>query len=101
MYKFDFDEWSELYQQDPRAFEARRQAILALELAKAGAKAEPARAMLNRLERQLEGKSDQERINTSMHWMLSSMRQLHSKLDELGVALRQVESSRAVADSRH
>ena len=30
MHKFDFDEWADLYQRDPAAFEARRKAVLAL-----------------------------------------------------------------------
>ncbi|MGD9944194.1 MAG: DUF3135 domain-containing protein [Burkholderiaceae bacterium] len=100
MYQFDFDEWSTLYQRDPAAFEARRQAVLALELAKAGAKAEPARALLRRLEQQLEGKNDQERIATSMDWMLSSMRQLNGKLRELGATLAQVEAAQTAAAAR-
>jgi hypothetical protein len=85
METFDFDEWAELYQRDPAAFEARRQAVLALELAKADLKvAEPARAALRRLELQLAGKSDAERIQTSMVWMAASMRMLTAKMHELG-----------------
>ena len=53
MDKFDFDDWALLYRHDPAAFEARRQAVLALELAKVDPKvAEPARNALRRLEGQ-------------------------------------------------
>lgn len=35
MYKFDFDEWAELYQRDPEEFERRRQEVLEAEIQKA------------------------------------------------------------------
>ena len=89
-FDFGFDEWAELHQRDPAAFEALRQTVLALELAKAGPKvAEPARAALRRLEAQLAGKEGAERIQTSMIWMAASMRLLSSKLQELSEALAQ------------
>ncbi len=84
MEKFDFDDWAELYRRDPAAFEARRQAVLALELAKASpAVAGPARATLRRLETQLAGKDDAARIQTSMLWMAASMRLLSAKMQDL------------------
>ena len=85
MKKFDFDDWSELYISDPAAFEARRRAVLAVELAKVDPKiAGPARATLQRLDDQLEGKSDEERIRTSMIWMVASMRLLSARMRDLG-----------------
>jgi hypothetical protein len=85
MKKFDFDDWAELYLADPAAFEARRLAVLALELARVDpAIAAPARAALQRLEAQLEGKSDEERIRTSMIWMVASMRLLSARMRDLG-----------------
>ncbi|MCL4744661.1 MAG: DUF3135 domain-containing protein [Burkholderiaceae bacterium] len=85
MEKFDFDDWAELYRTDPAAFEARRLTVLALELAGADpGTAEPARAALRRLEAQLEGKSDEERIRTSMIWMVASMRLLSARMRDLG-----------------
>ncbi len=83
-FEFEFDDWAELYQRDPAAFEARRQAVLALEIAKAGAVAAPARQSLRRLDQHLEGKSDEERMRQSMVWMVASMRQLSEKLSRLG-----------------
>lgn len=86
-YEFDFDDWAELYRRDPSAFEARRQTVLALEIAKAGAVAAPARQSLRRLDQHLEGKSDGERMRQSMLWMVASMRQLSEKLARLGDAV--------------
>jgi len=93
MGKFDFDDWAELYRRDPAAFEARRQAVLALELAKVSPSvAEPARAMLRRLEARLEGKSDEERIQTSMLWMAASMRMLTSRMQDLNATVQGLEA---------
>lgn len=93
MDKFDFDDWAELYRCDPAAFEARRQTVLALELAKVSPSiAEPARAMLRRLETQLAGKGDAERIQTSMLWMAASMRQLTSRMQDLSTTVRGLET---------
>ena len=47
--KFDFDEWATLYQRDPAAFEARRKALLAIEIARGGRHASAAKAMIERL----------------------------------------------------
>ena len=85
--EFDFDDWAELYKRDPVAFEARRQAVLALEIAKAGPVAAPARHSLRRLDHHLEGKSDEERVRQSMLWMVASMRQLSETLTRLGDAV--------------
>ncbi|HOA94819.1 MAG TPA: DUF3135 domain-containing protein [Quisquiliibacterium sp.] len=94
MDKFDFDEWADLYQRDPAAFEARRQTVLALELAKASPSvAEPARATLRRLESQLAGKDDAARIQTSMLWMAASMRLLSAKMQDLSDTVGKREPS--------
>ena len=87
MQKFDFDEWAALYQRDPAAFEARRQAVLALELAKAGpVLAARAKDALGKFEAQVAGKDDTARIETSMLWMAASMRQLAGRMQDLGQA---------------
>lgn len=85
--EFDFDAWAALYRADPDAFDARRRAVLALEMAKAGPAAQSAREALKRLDAQLEGKSDGERIQTSMAWMVASMRQLGDKMEQLQRAM--------------
>ena len=81
--EFDFDEWSELHRRDPAAFEARRRALLAIEIARGGDRAVPARAMLERLEAQLEGRSDAERMRISMLAMIASAKTMSEKLQQL------------------
>jgi hypothetical protein len=87
--EFDFDEWATLHQRDPQAFEARRRALLAIELAKGGDKAGPARGLLERLEGQLEGKSAAERARLSMLAMAESARLMTDRLAELSEQVRQ------------
>ncbi len=88
MNEIDFDDWATLYRHDPLAFEARRQALLALELAKVEPSvAAPARIALNRLEDQLAGKDDAQRIQISMIWMAASMRLLSARLQDLEDAI--------------
>lgn len=84
MSEFDFDEWAELYKRDPAEFEARRKAVLAIELAKGGAEAAPAREMLRRLDQRVEGLDDTERARTAFVWMAASLGQLSSRMGELG-----------------
>jgi len=92
--EFDFDDWAMLYQHDPAAFDARRQAVLALELAKADPKAAlQARNALRRLEGQLAGKGDAERIQTSMIWMAASMKLLSIRMQDLGETIDRVKGS--------
>jgi len=80
---FDFDEWASLYQRDPDAFEARRKAMLAIEIAKGGQHAEAGKAIVERLEAQLAGKSDEERIRLSMLAMVASAQSMAQRLNEL------------------
>jgi len=92
MYGFDFDDWATLYQHDPVAFEARRQTVLALEIAKANrVLAGPARSALRRLEAQLAGMDDARRVQTSMIWMAASMKILSARLQDLGEAIARLE----------
>lgn len=99
-YEFEFDDWAELYKRDPAAFEARRHAVLALEIAKAGPVAASARHSLRRLDHHLEGKSDEERLRQSMVWMVSSMRQLSEKLARLGSAVDELHERAGQASGK-
>jgi hypothetical protein len=81
--EFDFDEWSTLYRRDPDAFEARRRALLAIEVARGGDRADAARAMIERLEKQLEGRSDGERVSISMLAMVAAAKQMSERLADL------------------
>lgn len=85
---FDFDEWAALYRHDPAAFEARRKALLTIEVARSGRHSNQARELLERLEQQLEGKSDADRIRLSMLAMQSSAARLVEELQALSAALQ-------------
>lgn len=87
--EFDFDEWSALYRRDPDAFEARRRALLAIEVARGGNKADAAKAMLERLEAQLEGKSANERARLSLLAMVASAKQMSERLAELALRMQE------------
>jgi hypothetical protein len=84
---FHFDDWAKLYQTDKRAFEARKQMVITLELAKATHISTETRQNLSTLTSSLEGKSDQERLELSLKWMINSAEQLHLHLQALAVAL--------------
>jgi len=86
--KFDFDEWATLYQRDPAAFEARRKALLAIEIARGGRHANAAKAMIERLDSQLEGKSDAERARLSLLAMVASAKQMTDRLTELSEQMK-------------
>lgn len=83
MQDFDFDEWADLYRRDPQAFEARRQAVIALELASHRDLAGPARETLRRLDAQLQGCSDEERLPASFRFLTDSLGQLCAQMEAL------------------
>ena len=70
---FDFDEWATLYQRDPEAFEARRKAMLAIEIAKGGVHAEAGKQLVEKLEAQLAE--------------LKALDAQHARLERHGIAL--------------
>jgi hypothetical protein len=92
MSTFDFDEWAELYRRDPAAFEARRLALLesefAREKARGGAGVQPARTLVDQLQRRLSGLGDLERAQTAFSWMAASVSQLGARLGQLSEALQ-------------
>jgi hypothetical protein len=84
---FNFDEWADLYRRDPAAFEAKRQAVLAIEFAKCRTQSRHAdqagRMSLNYLDQVLEGRSAHERARISAQWMAVSAQQLSESLNRL------------------
>lgn len=90
MQTFNFDEWTELYRRDPRAFEAKRQLTLAAELAKAGALGKPIAQRLIDLENRSEGLSNELRAQLAFDAMNVSLRELNQSLDRLKTTLEQV-----------
>lgn len=93
MKDFDFDDWADLYKRDPQAFEARRQAVLAIELAKGGAAAIPARQVLRQLEADLEGCTSEERMLKSFEAMAASMGRLQDGMSDLGSSVADLNSA--------
>jgi Protein of unknown function (DUF3135) len=86
--QFDFDQWADLYQRDPRAFEAKRQLALAGELAKAGEAAAPVRQLLIDLENRSEGLSNRLRAQLAFDAMAVSLQELQAKLVRLNGLLK-------------
>lgn len=81
---FDFDEWQALYQQDPVAFEARRNQVLEAALAEAPSKMRPRlRQILVDVELQAEGKDDRQRLEIAMKATAESMNELAKGLQAL------------------
>jgi hypothetical protein len=74
--KFDFDEWVTLYRDDPKAFEARRRALLAIETVRAGEQSAAVRRTLEELESRLDGLGEAERLQEAMRAMVESVRAL-------------------------
>ncbi len=88
--RIDIDEWTLLHRHDPAAFDARHQALLALELARADATAAAtARAALRRLESRLAGAGDAGRVRVSMIWMVASLTLLGSRIERIADAIGQ------------
>ena len=83
--RFDFDEWADLHRRDPAAFEARRQALLMLELARGEpGQRDAARAALARYEHAAHGLDGPARARLSAEFMRDSLSVLRRELDELG-----------------
>lgn len=82
--QFDFDDWAGLYMENPREFEARRQAVLMIELAKGSAEQRAAgRAILTCFEQRAKGCDVQERMQVAASMMLESTQQLKTELKVL------------------
>jgi hypothetical protein len=85
---FDFDEWAALHRRDPEAFEARRRALLAIEVARGGHHAPAGRALIEQLDAQLDGCDGEQRLERSVQAMLESARALTAHWDALADTLR-------------
>ncbi|MGH1357785.1 MAG: DUF3135 domain-containing protein [Burkholderiaceae bacterium] len=81
---FDFDEWQDLYQKDPVAFEAKRTQVLEAALAKAPSQMRPRlRQVLVDVELRAEGKDDRQRLEIAMKATSESMNELAKGLQAL------------------
>ncbi len=89
--EFSFDDWATFYQVNPAAFESRRQAVLAIELAKYGPRAARARISLAKLEETLQGKTPEEKARISALWMADAAKRLNNQLSELSIKMRDLQ----------
>jgi len=82
---FDFDEWAELYRCDPAAFEARREVLLGIELARGDERQrERGRDALARYERAAVGLDTWGRLQLAASCMSESAEALKGSLARLG-----------------
>lgn len=78
---FDFDDWAGLYLENPREFEARRQAALMIELMRfSPQQAREGRQLLDSYEQAAEGRSADERLQMAAGLMQDSLHQLSAEL---------------------
>lgn len=90
---FDFDEWVALRAADPEAFEARRRALLAIEVARGGARADAVRRALDALDAELAGLAAPERTAGARRALAASTRALSDRLAALSRHLRQAAAA--------
>jgi hypothetical protein len=86
--EFDFDEWAELYQSDPYAFEARRKATLLIEAARSGPAARETVAMLLA---QKPSRDRHIRLEGALNQMTRSMAVLAIHLHDLAKSLQKLQ----------
>ena len=85
---FDFDDWAGLYRRDPDAFEARRQAVLGLELARADERRrEAGRRALACFDRAASGLPPERRAALAATMMRESLVELGERLEALREAV--------------
>ena len=85
---FDFDDWAALYRRDPDAFEARRRAVLGLELARADERRrEVGRRALACFDAAATGLPPAERAALAATMMRTSLVELGERLEALREAV--------------
>lgn len=93
---FDFEDWAGLYLENPQEFEARRQAVLMIELARGTPEqAAKGRALLDAYEKAAKGRSPMERAALAASMMMDSAQELNVELMMLKDALEKLDSKTA------
>jgi hypothetical protein len=85
---FNFDEWAELYQSDPFAFESKRKATLMIEAARSGPAARETVAMLLA---QRPSRDRHIRLEGALNQMTRSMAVLAIHLHDLAQSLQKLQ----------
>lgn len=90
--QFDFDDWAGLYIENPEEFEARRKAVLMIEMAK-GTPEQSAqgRALLESYEKRVKGCDLQQRLQVSASMMMESVKELNTELLMLKHSIQELE----------
>jgi hypothetical protein len=87
MQGYDVEHWVTLHRDDPNAFDAARQTVIALELARVRPEfTGPARRLLERLRADAEGVGHEQRLRRSALYMIAALAQMARALEELGEA---------------
>jgi hypothetical protein len=90
---FDFDDWAGLYMENPEEFEARRQAVLMIELARGTPEqAAKGRALLDAYEKAAKGRTPLERAALAGSMMMDSAQELNVELMMLKDSLEKLDS---------
>jgi hypothetical protein len=87
--QFNFNEWAELYQSDPYAFEAKRKATLMIEAARSGPAARETVAMLLA---QKPSRDRHIRLEGALNQMTRSMAVLAIHLHDLAQSLQKLQT---------
>jgi hypothetical protein len=88
--QFDFDEWAQLYQSDPFAFESKRKATLMIEAARSGPAARETVAMLLA---QKPSRDRHIRLQGALNQMTRSMAILAIHLHDLAQSLQKTQDN--------
>jgi hypothetical protein len=84
MHGFDVEDWVVQHRANPAAFDAARQTVIALELARARPEhTGPARRLLERLRADAEGVGQAQRLRRSALYMTAALAQMARALEEL------------------
>ena len=90
--QFDFYDWAGLYQENPQEFEARRSAVLMIELMRGSAEqCASGRKLLDAYEKRVQGCDSQQRLHVAAQMMAESADQLKTELMVLKQALQDIE----------
>lgn len=91
---FDFDDWAGLYLENPEEFEARRQAVLMIEMTRGSAEhAATAKTLLESFEKAATGRTPEQRMIIANNMMMESAHQLSAELQLLMQTLESVGST--------
>lgn len=94
--EFDFEDWAGLYLENPEEFEARRKAVLMIEMTCGTAsQSDASRTLLDSYEKRVKGLDAQQRMQVSATMLVDSLQQLQTEMMVLKHTLEDVKISEA------